>query len=156
MKLQILLLLMLLVASCTAESQPTPEPDTPVTNLPGDSVTTNEPPANPFLPQPGDEDLTRGNVYLDEASLVIRESFPPQLSLSLSGNLPTPCNQLRVSVSAPDQENKIMVDVYSLSDPNQVCTQVLEPFEESIDLRTFPTGHYTVLVNGEIAGEFDT
>jgi hypothetical protein len=156
MKYQTILLLLLFAVSCTRQSQPTLEPDTPVTSPPGNNLTTDEASINPFIPQPGDEDLTRGNVYLDEASLVIRESFPPQISLSLSGNLPTPCNRLRVSVSAPDDENKIMVDVYSLSDPNQVCTQVLEPFEESIDLGTFPTGHYTVLVNGEIAGEFDT
>jgi hypothetical protein len=49
-----------------------------------------------------------------------------------------------------------MVDVYSLVNPSQVCVQVLEPFEESIDLGTFPAGHYTVWVNGDIAGEFDT
>jgi hypothetical protein len=156
MKIQIFLLLLLFVASCAPQPQATPEPDTPVTSPPGDNMPTNEPSASPFSPKPEDQDLIRGNVYLDEASLVIRESFPPQISLSLLGNLPTPCNQLRVAVSTPDSENKILVDVYSLSDPNQVCTQVLEPFEESIDLGTFPTGHYTVWVNGEMAGEFDT
>jgi hypothetical protein len=95
-------------------------------------------------------------VFLNEASLTIRESFPPQISLTLAGDLPTPCNQLRVAIGSPDSEHKIMVDVYSLVNPSQVCVQVLEPFEESIDLGTFPGGHYTVWVNGEMAGEFDT
>ena len=74
----------------------------------------------------------------------------------LAGDLPTPCNQLRAKINPPDTENKIVVDVYSVVDPNQVCVQVLEPFEASIDLGAFPTGHYTVWVNGEMAGEFDT
>jgi hypothetical protein len=119
-------------------------------------MSTNEPSVNPFAPQPDDSKLIRGNVFIREASLVIRESFPPQISLALSGDLPTPCNQLRAETGQPDQENKIMVDVYSVIDPNRVCTQVLQPFEEHIDLGTFPTGHYTVWVNSEMAGEFDS
>lgn len=156
MKYQILLLVMLLVAACTPQAQTTPEPDTPLTSPPGDNMSTNEPVLNPFAPQPGDTTFTRGNIYLNEASLVIRESFPPQVSLNLAGDLPTPCNQLRVDIAPPDQQKQIMVDVYSVVDPNQVCAQVLEPFEESVDLGTFPTGHYTVWVNGQMAGEFDT
>lgn len=36
-----------------------------------------------------------------------------------TGGLPTPCNQLRAAVSPPDADNKIMVDVYSVSDPEK-------------------------------------
>lgn len=154
MRFRKLLLLMLLVASCAPQA--TSAPDAPVTGVPGDNMSTNEPPTNPFAPQSGDKDLMRGNVYLDESSLVIRESFPPQISLSMSGNLPTPCNSLRAEVSPPDPENKIAVDLYSVTDPNKVCIQVLTPFDESIDLGTFPTGHYSVWVNGEMVGEFDS
>jgi hypothetical protein len=156
MKLRILFVLTLLVASCAPPLEPTPGPDTAVTSPPVDSMPTNEPITNPFAPQPDDTNLTRGTIYINEASLIIRESFPPQISLMLAGDLPTPCNQLRAEIHPPDAENKIMVDVYSVVDPTQVCIQVLEPFEESIDLGTFPTGHYTVWVNGEMAGEFDT
>lgn len=156
MKFQTLLFLVLLVASCAPPLAPTPGADTAVTSPPVDSMPTNEPITNPFAPQPGDESLTRGNVYINEASLIIRESFPPQISLTLSGDLPTPCNQLRVEVKPPDGEKKIVVDVYSVVDPSQICMQVLEPFDAVIDLGTFPTGHYMVWVNGEMAGEFDT
>src|SRR5687768_14983749 len=123
-KSKILLLLVLLVASCTPRLEPTPEPDTAVTSPPVDSMPTNEPITNPFAPQPGDESLSRGNVYINEASLIIRESFPPQISLTLTGDLPTPCNQLRAEISPPDTDNKIVVDVYSVMDPSQVCVQV--------------------------------
>lgn len=158
---RILILLLLLALSCAPLPQATDDStalpsDTAVTSPPGDNMSTNGPSVNPFAPQPGDSKLIRGNVFIREASLVIRESFPPQISLALSGDLPTPCNQLRAETGQPDQENKIMVDVYSVIDPNKVCTQVLQPFEEYIDLGTFPTGHYTVWVNGEMAGEFDS
>ena len=156
MRYSILFLLILLVVSCAPQAQSTPDPDTPVTNPPGDNVSTNEPVLNPFAPQAGDASLTRGNVYINEASLIIRESFPPQVSLTLAGDLPTPCNQLRAEMHPPDPQNKIVVDIYSVVDPNQMCVQVLEPFDASIDLGTFPTGHYAVWVNGQMAGEFDT
>ena len=156
MKFQTLILLVLLITSCAPRLEPTPGPDTAVTNPPVDAMPSREPSTNPFAPQAGDTDLTRGNVYINEASLIIRESFPPQISLILTGDLPTPCNQLRVQIGAPDPENKIMVDVYSVVDSSRVCVEVLEPFDESIDLGTFPTGHYTVWVNSEMAGEFDS
>jgi hypothetical protein len=154
MKFHIALLGMVFLISCTAQA--TAGPDTAVTSPPGDNLSTNEPVLNAFSPKPEDKDLTRGNVYLTEASLVIRESSPPQISLTVQGDLPTPCNQLRADIGEPDAENKIEVELYSVSNPNKACTQVLQPFEESIDLGTFPTGHYTVWVNGEMVGEFDT
>jgi hypothetical protein len=156
MKYQVLWLILLLAVSCAPQPQPTPGPDAAVTSPPEDNMVTNQPNSNPFAPKPGDEKLTRGNVYINEASLVIRESYPPQISLSLSGDLPTACNVLRVKIDSPNQENKIIVEVYSLIDPDKVCIQVLEPFQEYIDLGIFSPGHYSVRVNGEMAGEFDS
>jgi hypothetical protein len=144
------------IAACAPLPGRTPDPDTAVTSPPAGGLSTKVPYVNPVSPKPGDEQLTRGEIFLNEASLVIRESFPPQISLSLGGDLPTPCHALRVEIASPDPENKIRVDTYSLVDPNEVCIQVLEPFQESIDLGTFPTGHYSVWVNGQLAGEFDT
>jgi hypothetical protein len=88
--------------------------------------------------------------------LLIRESYPPQIALTISGDLPTPCHQVRAEIALPDAENKIIVDMYTVTDPNMVCTQVLKPFQENIDLGVFPSGHYSVWVNGELAGEFDS
>jgi hypothetical protein len=48
-----------------------------------------------------------------------------------------------------------MLRVYSVINPAETCIQVIEPFEANIMLGSFETGHYTVLVNGEMAGEFD-
>jgi hypothetical protein len=155
MKYRILWLIVFFAVSCIPQSPATPAPNTAVTGPTEDNMSTNQPNLNPFAPKPGDEKLTHGNVYIDTSSLVIRESDPPQISLSINGDLPTPCNKLRVKIDAPDQENKIMVDVYSLIDPDKVCIQVLEPSQEYVDLGTFSTGHYSVWVNNKMAGEFD-
>ena len=161
MKFQVLLLLMLLVAACGPQLGTPDEPgglppDTAVTSPPVNEIPSDSPHVNPFAPKPGDEQLARGDVFIHEMSLVIRESYPPQISLSLKGDLPTPCHQLRAEIAPPDAESKIEVQAYSVVDAKTVCTQVLEPFEEFIDLGTFPPGHYAVWVNGELAGEFDS
>ena len=156
--LPIALFITILAASCT--NSPTPSnvlpPDAAVTSPPEDTMQASQPSKNPIAPQPEDENLTRGDAFVHESSLVIRESFPPQISVMLSGDLPTPCNNLRAVINPPDGENKIIVEVYSVVNPDMVCAQVLQPFEESIDLGTYPSGHYTVWVNGEMVGEFDT
>jgi hypothetical protein len=161
MRIRILLLLLIFVTSCAALSNATDDPstvppDTVVTSPPQNGISTSEPPMNPFAPKPGDEQLTRGTVFINEISLLIRESYPPQIAVPVRGDLPTPCHKLRVVIARPDQDNKIMIDIYSVVNPNTVCTQVLEPFEAQIELGTFPTGHYSVWVNGQLAGEFDS
>jgi hypothetical protein len=156
MKHKIVWIILLFLAACIPQPQATRGPNIPVTSPPGGAIPTSEPILNPVTPKPGDENLARGNVYINEASLVIRESYPPQVSLSIRGDLPTPCNMLRVKIDPPDQENKIIAEAYSLVDPNKVCIQVLEPFQEYIDLGAFSPGHYSVWVNDERVGEFDT
>ncbi len=155
-----LLMIVLWTASCAPalESAPGPtplSPDSPVTSPP-EGETPAEPPSDPFAPQPGDDNLTRGNVFIQEMDILIRESFPPQIALSLSGELPTPCHQLRVQVSEPDADNRIVVEAYTIVNPDLACIQVVKPFSANITLGTFPSGHYSVWVNEELAGEFDS
>jgi hypothetical protein len=158
-----LLLIVFMLTACApstpidAPLPPTDSPDLPVTSPSGNDPTSPQEPAEmPLLPQPGDAKFERGNVFIQESGLLIRESYPPQIALALSGDLPTPCHQLRVVVSEPDAENQIMVDAYTVVDPNMMCIQVLKSFSETIELGTFPAGHYTVWVNGEMIGEFDS
>ncbi len=136
-------------------------PDTVVTSPPAGRPSGNQPmppvtDQNPYAPQPADNQLMRGNVYLDSIQLLSMESYPPQIALLLQGSLPTPCNHLRVAVSAPDAKKRIFIDVYSVIDPNQICIQMLAPLEVNIPLGSFPPGHYSVWVNGEKIGEFDS
>jgi hypothetical protein len=130
---------------------PTRSPDEPVTAEPDGAVT---PAPQPWDPQPGDKSLERGPAHVEGAAVLVLESFPVQIMLTLSGSLPTPCHQLRIAVAAPDAQNQIAVEVYSVADPAQSCTQNLAPFEVNVPLGSFPSGGYTVLVNGTPMGEF--
>lgn len=107
----------------------------------------------PWEPQPGDDKLQRGNVYLDSREILTQESNPPQFVLELKGNLPTPCHKLRVKVNPPDASGQIQVEVYSLVNPAEICIQVLEPFQVSVPLNDLSSGTYQVLVNQELVGE---
>ena len=151
--LPIFLSAVLFLAGCTLAGKSL---DAPVTSPPAGGEPTGGLDSPDFFPQPGDINLLRASVTIHSVELLIRESFPPQISLGLKGDLSTPCHQLRVEIHDPDPENKISVDVYSVVDPNKTCIQVLKPIEEYISLGTFVTGHYTVIVNGEKVGEFDT
>lgn len=116
---------------------------------------TNTPIPQPYSPQPGDVTLSRSEVYLDSTDLLVLESYPVQIMLNLKGSLPTPCHQLRVMANPPDEQNRVQVEVYSVADPARICAQVLEPLDANINLGSFPSGHYTVWVNGEMVGEFN-
>jgi hypothetical protein len=147
-RLLIALLTLTLLAACAPT--PTQSPDTPVDS---DTPPNGLPPI--YAPRPGDDQLQRGEVYLDSVDLLTMESYPLQFSLILKGNLPTPCHEIRVVYNEPDADNRINLEVYSVTDPNGVCVQVLERFEQNVSLGSFPSGHYTIWVNGKQVAEFD-
>jgi len=110
-----------------------------------------------YGPQPGDANLERGEVFLDmtASKLLTTATQPHQASALLKGDLPTPCHQLRVIVSQPDASKNINLEVYSVVDPAVMCSDVLQPFEATISLGEYSSGHYSVFVNGQLLGEFD-
>ncbi len=143
----ILISAIFILTACAPAAAETPPAGNDNTTVPLDG----SPHPNPTVNQ----NLKRGGVYLDSAELLTLESYPLQFTLALKGNLPTPCNHLKVDVNLPDAQNKIVVDVYSLVDPKTMCTQALQPFEENVPLGSFPSGHYTLWLNGKQIAEFD-
>jgi len=151
-RLFILLIIPAVLVACTP-AQANPSPDTTIVQ---DTATVQSDGLAPiYAPRAGDDALQRGNAFLDSTDILTMESYPLQFAVLLKGNLPTPCNELRVVYNPPDAENKIQLEVYSVADPNAVCTQMLQPFEQSVALGSFPAGHYTIWVNGKQVGEFD-
>lgn len=154
-----LVMLLIFMAACSTgvvsnEVEPTSRSDEPVTGLPGQ---VDDP--TPQAVDPEDKNLVRGNAYINSAELIIMESYPIQVMLSLTGDLPTPCQEFTFTVADPDEENQIHVEVYSLGEEGAICIQVLEPFEENISISSLDTpfedGSYSVWVNGEWVGEFN-
>ncbi len=140
-----LLFFILGLAACNPVSSPE--------EIPVSSETPASGELPPYAPQAGDEQLIRGEVYLDSHDLLILESFPPQYMLTLAGSLPTPCHQLRAMITANETAGRVDVELYTLADPEVMCVQVLEPFELNLPLGSFAAGTVQVYLNNEKIAE---
>lgn len=101
-------------------------------------------------PDPSPPGGEPGPVYIDSVEILYLESFPVQVRLAVTGSLPTPCHEAIWEVQ--DFGESIDVRLWSLADPDQICVQVLEPFEISIPLGSFESADLLVLLNGEEVG----
>jgi hypothetical protein len=106
-----------------------------------------------FSVMSSDKALQNGPVFIEETGIVMKESYPVQVALMISGNLPTPCHQLRIVTSEPD-DGHIQIRAYSVSDPEKMCMQVLKPFTASVPLGEYTEGSFTYSINDELDGEF--
>ena len=95
-----------------------------------------------------------GLAPVEEIEIVILESFPVQIHVIASGNLPDPCTEIS-EVLQEREGNTFFVTIKTHRSPG-FCIQVLTPFEEIIPLDVYglPAGTYTVDVNG-LQGTFD-
>ena len=95
-----------------------------------------------------------GLALVDEIDILILESFPVQINVIASGNLPNPCTEIS-EVLQEKEGNTFFITIKTYRSPG-FCIQVLAPFEEIIPLEVYglPAGTYTVDVNG-VQGTFD-
>jgi hypothetical protein len=133
--LLLLLPVLLLVAGCGLLGQ-TEEPTPAATDTP------------PATSDAGDEPLTV-EVGVDNVEILLLESFPVQVNVIVSGNLPNGCATL--DEPRPRREgNTFVINLVATQLPDEVCTQALVPFDQVIplDVAGLPAGTYTVSVNG--------
>ena len=142
----LILLLALLLAACGSEEE-TPTP-TEVADTPAPAATTA-----PATPTPLSEPIF-GLANVESVEVLILESFPVQIHVVAQGTLPNGCTEIDEVIV--QQEGAVFdVAVTTIREPDQVCTEALVPFEESIplDVLGLPAGTYTVAVNG-VEGSF--
>jgi hypothetical protein len=92
-------------------------------------------------------------VFVETTDILLMESFPVQVALQVTGNLPTPCH--RPVWDVEDDGTTMAVRLESVTEPDVLCAQVLEPFDISIPLGDFESGTRVVTLNGEEIGDFD-
>jgi len=97
---------------------------------------------------------TIGLALVDEIDILILESFPVQINVIASGNLPDPCTEIS-EVLQEREGDTFFITIKTYRSPG-FCIQVLAPFEEIIPLEVYglPAGTYTVDVNG-VQATFD-
>jgi hypothetical protein len=113
---------------------------------PAKEAATNTP---AYLPQSGDATRLRARAYVDGFFVV-------EHKLTLTGNLPTPCHQLRVAIPAtPDAAGGLAIDAYSVSDRDSICAQVLKPFRTEVELTPQQAAATKITVNGAVSNYAD-
>ncbi len=92
-------------------------------------------------------------VSVENVEVLIMESFPLQVSLTISGFLSVPCVALLSPAVSYTEGLFQVVLAESTMGPAETCIAVIEPFETSVPLEVagFPSGLYTVDVNGQQA-----
>jgi hypothetical protein len=113
---------------------------------------------NPYAPQPSDSNLMVGDIKIDSASVSLAESQPPQAMVNFAYFQPTPCYRLRVEPSGPNGQNQINLKAYAVAEKNKACTlmALATPLQANLNLGSLPNGHYSVFLNGNQIGEFDS
>jgi hypothetical protein len=90
-------------------------------------------------------------------SVVVRESFPPQVVLEVSGNWPNGCS-VEPQVVTQRDGSVVTVHIFRILPPDLMCTMVITPASLTVDISdvfmedgTFRSGEYTINVNGAVS-----
>ncbi len=104
-------------------------------------------------PSGGDEPPVPGTAQVGSIEILILESFPVQIHVLAKGQLPDSCTTL--DQITQEQDGDTFRVTITTARPEEVCAQVLTPFEETIPLDVYglAAGTYTVDVNG-VTGTF--
>ncbi len=99
---------------------------------------------------------TTNLVAIDSVQSAILESFPVQVSITVTGNKSVPCVELLPP--AVSRQNNLFVVVLAETQlgPAESCIAVIDPFETTfaLDVKELPAGTYTVRVNGVMENSF--
>ncbi|AKB25509.1 hypothetical protein MSMTP_2040 [Methanosarcina sp. MTP4] len=98
------------------------------------------------------EAFVYGTAPVEEVHVEMKKTvIPPEISISVKGNLPDGCTGIDLKNITMEKENgNITIGIPTIRPADTVCTEALVPFEEKIplDVEGFEVGNYTVSVNG--------
>ena len=140
------------VAGCapTETRTPAPEPGAE-TPSPDEPVSSDQPTPTPAeeQPAPAEGEYEYGEAPIDSFDIVFLESFPLQVHVIVTGNLPDGCTKID-EVTSERKGDTFVVRLTTRRPVDQMCTEALVPYEEvvSLDVYGLPAGTYTVDVNG--------
>ncbi len=107
------------------------------------------------MPTPTEPAGEKGPAFVSFSELLLLRNSSTPVGLHIKGDLPTPCNLFWAEVAVPDAQKNIQVTAFSIVTTQATCTQVLQPFDETvpIDMRNRFDGTYTVFLNGQPVGQ---
>jgi predicted small lipoprotein YifL len=133
----LLILLLSALAACGGQTETPLATDTP------------PPTDTPMPPTPtimADNEPVRGEAVVDEIVIVQREG---NVEATISGTVPDACTQIS-SIEQSLEGNTFTLMIQTARPADEVCAQVLEPFEQTVelDVEGLEPGQYTINVNG--------
>ena len=102
---------------------------------------------------PVDGNLNPDSVIIDGSQVVPFDDSPSGYGVRIMGTIPTPCHRILVDEDEPDDQDQIFIDLYAVSNPDEICIQVIEVFDITIPLEVYDPDVHTIWVNGEKAGQ---
>ena len=138
------------VEATSTESAPIVESEPTVAPEPADTAVPTEDPTGDGADSGV---VSEAAIERFEVSLTLGE--PPLVSVTIFGNLPNGCATLG-DVKQAINGDTVVLTVEAVTPADQICTQALVPFEQSVDLdlATLPSGTYNLLVNNA-TGSFE-
>jgi inhibitor of cysteine peptidase len=98
--------------------------------------------------EPGDARIV-DPVTIERIDVLLLESFPVQVQVNVEGYLPDPCYEAQEPVVEQDG-NRFIIEIVGERAEDEVCAQVIQPYEQSINLGSVEPGDYAVEVNGVV------
>ncbi len=113
------------------------------------AATPTTAPATEPTAAPDSNEPSRGQAIVNSIDILVQESFPVQISVLATGDLPDTCTDIDEVISQRT-DDQFRVAITTLRQPDAACAQTLVPFEQTIalDVVDLPAGTYTVTVNG--------
>ncbi len=138
-----LMIVLIIVLSACNGNAPTDAPAEAPTETPPQLTDTT-----PFDTPVIDRNSYQEHSYVESMQINIMESFPLQVSVTIQGNLPDGCTELVDLKATKMDETTFEVHIYTMRDPQAICTMALVPFEETLplDVAGLPAGTYSVRV----------
>jgi inhibitor of cysteine peptidase len=93
-------------------------------------------------------ELMRLPTTIETVDVLVMESFPPQLSLQVTGYQPDGCDfPAQVEIRRDAETNTVYVQIFREMPLAVMCPASTIPYEASINLGSFDPGSYTIIVN---------
>jgi hypothetical protein len=92
----------------------------------------------------------RGEQVMIEILAVVQSPQGDWL-LKITGQLPTPCHKLQWEHQVENRD--LNFTIISTQEPDSMCAQVIQNFEQTIPIPDLPAGVYNVYINGVLIGE---
>ncbi|MBN2109533.1 MAG: hypothetical protein JW705_00385 [Methanosarcinaceae archaeon] len=92
-----------------------------------------------------------GNAVVEDVEILTLESFPVQVRAVATGYLPDGCTEIdATNTSIEKKGNSFNVYLRTIRPKDAICTEAIEPFEQTIEIDVYglKKGVYTVNING--------